>query len=83
MTTSCDFLRFIVSTLVENPDSVIIEEKTDELGTLLTLKVHKDDMGTIIGREWKTINAIRSVLRVFGSKKEERINLKIIEEITQ
>jgi predicted RNA-binding protein YlqC (UPF0109 family) len=37
-------------------------------------------MGTIIGKEGKTIQAIRTVLRVYGSKKDERVNLKIIED---
>lgn len=75
-----DFLGFIIGSLVESPDQVSIEEKHDELGTLLSLRVSPDDMGTIIGREGKTVNAIRSVLRVYGSKTNERVNLKIVEE---
>lgn len=37
-------------------------------------------MGTIIGKDGKTIQAIRTVLRVYGSKTDTRVNLKIIEE---
>ncbi len=60
-----DFLTFIVDSLVIHKSDVIIEQKEDELGTLVTIKVNKDDMKTIIGREGNTISAIRTVLRVF------------------
>jgi predicted RNA-binding protein YlqC (UPF0109 family) len=80
MTTSgVEFLQYIITSLVEHKDEVVVEQKEDELGTLLTLKVNKDDMGTIIGKEGKTINAIRTVLRVFGSKMNIRLNLKVVE----
>lgn len=77
---SVEFLRFIVSALVENESDVEIERQDDDLGTLLKLKVNRNDMGTLIGKEGKTINAIRTVLRSFGSKQNLRLNLKIIEE---
>ncbi len=80
MQSASEFLTFMVSSLVESKDLVEITEREDELGTLLTLKVAKEDMGTIIGKEGKTIQAIRTVLRVHGSKTDKRVNLKIIEE---
>lgn len=43
-----DFLKYLVENIVEHTESVIIEKKDDELGTLLTLQVHQDDMGIII-----------------------------------
>ena len=75
-----DFLSFIINALVAHIEDVVIEQREDELGTLLTLKVNPQDMGTIIGKEGKTINAIRTVLRVYGSKMDARVNLKVIEE---
>lgn len=80
MQSASEFLTFVVSSLVDSKDQIEITEREDELGTLLTLKVAKDDMGTIIGKEGKTIQAIRTVLRVHGSKTDKRVNLKIIEE---
>ena len=44
------FLRLIVESLVQNPSLIEIEEKHDELGTLISLKVDPSDMGSIIGR---------------------------------
>lgn len=75
-----DFLAFIINSLVTNEADVSIEQREDDLGTLLSLKVNKNDMGTIIGKDGKTINAIRTVLRVYGSKSDARVNLKVIEE---
>lgn len=75
-----DFLAFIINALVTNEADVSIEQREDDLGTLLSLKVNKNDMGTIIGKDGKTINAIRTVLRVYGSKSDARVNLKVIEE---
>ncbi|MFZ4461917.1 MAG: KH domain-containing protein [Patescibacteria group bacterium] len=75
-----EFLRFIVESLVENKGDIVIEQREDELGTLITLKVNKTDMGTIIGREGQTISSIRTVLRVFGSKQNARVNLKVLED---
>ncbi|MDD2694214.1 MAG: KH domain-containing protein [Candidatus Gracilibacteria bacterium] len=74
------FLRLIVESLVEKKEAIEITEQHDELGTLVTLKVDQADMGSIIGRGGKTIDSIRTVLRVFGSKKGERVNLRILED---
>ena len=75
-----EFLHLIVSSLVTNTSSIVIEEKHDELGILLSLRVDPADMGSIIGRSGKTIDSIRTVLRVFGSKSGSRVNLRIVEE---
>ena len=56
-----------------------IERKIDDLGTLITLKVAKEDMGKVIGKEGKTAKSLRILLRVIGSQKDERVNLKILD----
>lgn len=79
MTADSDFLEFLVKSLVDNPDSVKVERVVDEMGVLLTLDVHPDDMGKIIGRSGNTAKAIRTLLRVVGMKNNARVNLKINE----
>jgi predicted RNA-binding protein YlqC (UPF0109 family) len=74
-----DFLEFIVKTLVDHPDDVKVERKVDEMGVLLNLNLHKEDMGQIIGREGSTVRAIRTLLRIIGLKNHARVNLKIEE----
>lgn len=73
------FLETLVKSLVDNPDSVKINRTVDEMGVLLTLDVHADDMGKIIGRSGNTAKAIRTLLRVVGMKHDARVNLKINE----
>ena len=73
------FLESLVKALVDNPDSVRINRTVDEMGVLLTLDVHADDMGKIIGRSGNTAKAIRTLLRVVGMKHDARVNLKINE----
>ncbi len=74
-----DFLKFIVESIVEHPQDVTIDRKVDEMGVLLTLKVHKDDMGQLIGRQGSTIGAVRTLLRIIGLKNHARVNLRIEE----
>lgn len=59
-----DFLRFLIENIVEHTADIQIEKKDDELGTLLTLQVHSDDMGIVIGKKGTTVNALRSILRL-------------------
>ncbi len=73
------FLEHVVKSLVDNPEAVHINRTVDEMGVLLTLDVHADDMGKIIGRSGNTAKAIRTLLRVVGMKHDARVNLKINE----
>lgn len=73
------FLESVVKALVDHPDSVTTNRTVDEMGVLLTLDVHAEDMGKIIGRSGNTAKAIRTLLRVVGMKNDARVNLKINE----
>lgn len=74
-----ELLEYVVKNLVDHPDDVKVERKVDEMGVLLTLTVHPEDMGQIIGREGATARAIRTMVRIAGLKAHARVNLKIEE----
>ncbi len=74
-----DFLEFLVKSIVDHPDEVVIDRRVDEMGVLLSLKVNAQDMGQIVGRQGSTAKAIRSLLRIVGIKNNARVNLKIEE----
>lgn len=74
-----EFLKFVVENLVNNKEDIVIEKKDDELGTLLTLRVNKADMGIIIWKGGNTINALRAILRLLGLKLSKKINLKVVD----
>lgn len=74
-----EFLEAVVRALVDHPEAVKVNRTVDEMGVLLTLDVHAEDMGKIIGRSGNTAKAIRTLLRVVGMKNDARVNLKINE----
>lgn len=76
-----EFLEYVIKALVDNPDSVRAVRSIDEMGVLLTLTVHPDDMGKIIGKDGATAKALRTLLRVIGMKNNARVNLKINEPV--
>ncbi|OHA59592.1 MAG: hypothetical protein A2589_01895 [Candidatus Vogelbacteria bacterium RIFOXYD1_FULL_46_19] len=76
-----DFLEMVVKALVDHPQDVKVDRKVDEMGVLITLDVHSEDMGKIIGRQGNTAKAIRTLLRVVGMKNNARVNLKINEPV--
>ena len=73
------FLDFIIKGLVDHTEAVKIVRTVDEMGVLLSLDVHPEDMGKVIGRSGNTAKAIRILLRVVGMKNNARVNLKINE----
>jgi predicted RNA-binding protein YlqC (UPF0109 family) len=75
------FLEYVIKSLVDNGDAVVITRTIDEMGVLLTLTVHPDDMGKIIGRDGNIAKALRTLLRVVGMKHNARVNLKINEPV--
>ena len=74
-----EFLESVIKAIVDNPSDVKVTRTIDEMGVLLNLKVNPEDMGKIIGRQGSTAKAIRTILRVIGTKHNARINLKIEE----
>ena len=74
-----DFLEYVIKALVDHPEEIKINRAVDEMGVLITLDVHPQDMGKVIGRSGNTAKAIRTLLRVVGMKNNARVNLKINE----
>ena len=74
-----DFLDYIVKAIVDHPDDVKVDRRVDAMGVLLTLKVHPEDMGEVIGRNGGTAKSIRTLLRIVGLRRNARVNLKIEE----
>lgn len=76
-----DLLKFIVEKLVSNPDKVLIEEVSNEENKqLLKLKVAKEDMGRIIGKEGRIIRSIREIIYSYAMKDGKKVSIEIEEE---
>jgi predicted RNA-binding protein YlqC (UPF0109 family) len=72
------FVEYIVTSLVEHPEDVVVERIIDDKGVLLTLTVNSDDLGRVIGRRGVTAQSLRTLLRALGTKNTARYNLKIV-----
>ena len=74
------FVEFVVKGLVDNPDQVSVEEVTEDDGSsIIELSVAPSDMGRIIGKSGRVINAVRSLLQVAATKQGQRVSLELIE----
>ena len=80
MSTTIDqqFVEYIVKSLVGHPDDVSVERIIDEKGVLLSLTVHPEDLGRVIGKRGITAQSLRTLLRALGTKNDARYNLKIV-----
>ena len=71
----------IVKALVDEAENVDVREVEQKNGTtLIEVRVAPTDVGKIIGKQGKTIRALRSLARIGGSKKNRRFLLEIVEE---
>lgn len=64
--TDIQFVEGIIKGLVSFPDMVSVEKVVDDIGIMLNVRVDSQDVGRVIGRAGSTINAIRTIVRVFG-----------------
>lgn len=74
-----EFLEYVVRSIVDRPDDVTVTRTVDSMGVLLTLKVHLEDMGQVVGKQGDTARATRTLLRIVGLKNSSRVHLKIEE----
>jgi uncharacterized protein len=75
-----DAIEMIVKALVDEADNVDVREVEQKNGsTLLEVRVAPNDVGKIIGKQGRTIRALRSLARIGGMKKNRRYLLEIVE----
>ena len=74
-----EILKTILVSLVDNKDEVQITRVDDERGVLLRVKVAKDDMGKVIGKQGRVAKAIRTVMKSITSKENKTVGI-IFEE---
>jgi len=74
-----DLISVIAKALVDFPDQVEIREVEGEKTTVLELRVAKEDLGKVIGKQGKTARAMRTILNANATKLKKRAVLEIIE----
>ena len=74
-----DLIEYIAKALVDNPDDVKVAEVTGNQTSVLELKVAKEDLGKVIGKQGRTARAMRTILSAASAKVKKRTVLEIVE----
>jgi len=74
-----ELVEAIAKALVDNPDQVHVRAIEGEQVIVFELRVHKSDLGQVIGRQGRTAKAIRTILSAVGMKLRKRFTLEILE----
>ncbi|MEC9281299.1 MAG: KH domain-containing protein [Bdellovibrionota bacterium] len=74
-----DLVEFMAKSLVDNPNDVEVSEIAGEQTTVVELKVSKDDLGKVIGKQGRTARSMRTILNAASTKLNKRSVLEIVE----
>ena len=74
-----ELVQFIAQQLVNNPDAVEVKETQGETASVLELRVAKEDLGRVIGKQGRTAKSIRAILSAVAARKNRRVTLEIVE----
>jgi len=74
-----ELIKHIVHALVDHPEQIAISEIEGKQSTVLEIKVAKEDIGKIIGKQGRTAQAIRTILNAASAKAKKRTIMEILE----
>jgi len=74
-----DLIKYIAQALVDNPEQVSVNEVEGNQTSVLELKVAKEDLGKVIGKQGRTARAMRTILSAASAKVKKRTVLEILE----
>ena len=75
-----DLVQYLARSLVSNPDAVEIKETTNDDTSVFEIKVAKEDLGRIIGKQGRTAKSIRTLLNAAATISNRKVVLEIVEE---
>jgi predicted RNA-binding protein YlqC (UPF0109 family) len=73
-----ELVEFIAKSLVDDPSQVYVSEIEGENSVILELRVGPEDMGRMIGKGGRTVNAVRTLIRVLAAKQGKRVTLEVV-----
>ena len=74
-----DILELIILNLVEDKDAVEVKETDNEKSILLEVKVSKNDMGKVIGKQGRLAKSIRTVIKSIAGKEHKKVIVEFVE----
>jgi len=74
-----ELVEFVAKSLVDKPEKVVIQQRPEGNLTVLELRVAKEDYGKIIGKQGRTVKALRSLLTAACAKNGLKFSLEVVE----
>lgn len=74
-----DTLLFLLKTIVDHPDDIVVDEVVSEDKTTLTIHAHPEDMGKVIGKSGRIIRAIRDLIKLMAAKQGVYVDVILAE----
>ncbi len=75
-----ELVQYLAQSIVNQPDAVEVTETQDDNASVMELKVAKEDLGRIIGKQGRTANSLRTILNAAAARADRKIVLEIIDE---
>ncbi len=73
-----ELVEIIAKALVDNPEEVVVSEKTEGRNTIIELHVAPSDMGKVIGKQGRIAKAIRSVVKAASTREKINVDVEIV-----
>ena len=74
-----DILEVVIKNLVDNVDAVSITERSEAKSICYEVKVAKEDMGKVIGKQGKMAKAIRSIMKAVATREHKKVNVEFLD----
>lgn len=74
-----EILEVVIKNLVDNAEAVSITEKSEAKSICYEVKVAKEDMGKVIGKQGKMAKAIRSIMKAIATREHKKVNVEFLD----
>ena len=74
-----DLVQFVVQQLVSHPEAVKVGETQDDIASMIELRVAKEDLGRVIGKQGRTAKSLRTIIQAIASRTNHKVVLEIVE----
>ncbi len=76
-----ELLQYLAESIVSQPDAVEVREtQDDDASIVMELKVAREDLGRVIGKQGRTAKSLRTILNAAGARTNRKVLLEIIDE---
>jgi uncharacterized protein len=74
-----ELVEYIAKSLVDHPDAVEVKEIQGTAAIIIELRVSESDMGRVIGKRGRVVNAMRALVEVIAAREGKRVTLEVVD----